>query len=339
MIRSSNGNEDISIEWKVFVYDENGERKALDPESISCTKDGPSLTITAKDGSQGNWFQAEAVVMAYGQEIARCEYSIEVRGESYYFTGMENMSVCLFIGQKNGPFFTRDTNGKIWMETYQESGEYPEGKRTKVEVTGIEEDCEEGNELLQITDNEEGIHILPLGKTGQTSMRFLLVDEEGNEVPSISCEAYVQEDYINIIDIEVKRESGEGTCLLPGETLKLQPVLARLFTDENGEIQQEPLEASDYHIVYTDYDENIIRVDEDGTVHTVGRGDSWVTVQVLDAEEQEITSNGLNITVKGKYYQLKTEKEELAGAGARREPEGAVHSLCIQYQQAGRKRN
>ena len=54
--------------------------------------------------------------MAYGQEIARCEYSIEVRGESYYFTGMENMSVCLFIGQKNGPFFTRDTNGKIWME-------------------------------------------------------------------------------------------------------------------------------------------------------------------------------------------------------------------------------
>ena len=304
-------NEDISIEWKVFVYDENGERKALDPESISCTKDGPSLTITAKDGSQGNWFQAEAVVMAYGQEIARCEYSIEVRGESYYFTGMENMSVCLFIGQKNGPFFTRDTNGKIWMETYQESGEYPEGKRTKVEVTGIEEDCEEGNELLQITDNEEGIHILPLGKTGQTSMRFLLVDEEGNEVPSISCEAYVQEDYINIIDIEVKRESGEGTCLLPGETLKLQPVLARLFTDENGEIQQEPLEASDYHIVYTDYDENIIRVDEDGTVHTVGRGDSWVTVQVLDAEEQELTSNGLNITVKGKYYQLKTEKENL----------------------------
>ena len=304
-------NEDISIEWKVFVYDENGERKDLDPESISCTKDGPSLTITAKDGSQGNWFQAEAVVMAYGQEIARCEYSIEVRGESYYFTGMENMSVCLFIGQKNGPFFTRDTNGKIWMETYQESGEYPEGKRTKVEVTGIEEDCEEGNELLQITDNEEGIHILPLGKTGQTSMRFLLVDEEGNEVPSISCEAYVQEDYINIIDIEVKRESGEGTCLLPGETLKLQPVLARLFTDENGEIQQEPLEASDYHIVYTDYDENIIRVDEDGTVHTVGRGDSWVTVQVLDAEEQEITSNGLNITVKGKYYQLKTEKENL----------------------------
>ena len=304
-------NEDISIEWKVFVYDENGERKDLDPESISCTKDGPSLTITAKDGSQGNWFQAEAVIMAYGQEIARCEYSIEVRGESYYFTGMENMSVCLFIGQKNGPFFTRDTNGKIWMETYQESGEYPEGKRTKVEVTGIEEDCEEGNELLQITDNEEGIHILPLGKTGQTSMRFLLVDEEGNEVPSISCEAYVQEDYINIIDIEVKRESGEGTCLLPGETLKLQPVLARLFTDENGEIQQEPLEASDYHIVYTDYDENIIRVDEDGTVHTVGRGDSWVTVQVLDAEEQEITSNGLNITVKGKYYQLKTEKENL----------------------------
>lgn len=157
-------NEDISIEWKVFVYDENGERKDLDPESISCTKDGPSLTITAKDGSQGNWFQAEAVIMAYGQEIARCEYSIEVRGESYYFTGMENMSVCLFIGQKNGPFFTRDTNGKIWMETYQESGEYPEGKRTKVEVTGIEEDCEEGNELLQITDNEEGIHILPLGK-------------------------------------------------------------------------------------------------------------------------------------------------------------------------------
>ena len=304
-------NEDISIEWKVFVYDENGERKDLDPESISCTKDSPSLTITAKDGSQGNWFQAEAVVMAYGQEIARCEYSIEVRGESYYFTGMENMSVCLFIGQKNGPFFTRDTNGKIWMETYQESGEYPEGKRTKVEVTGIEEDCEEGNELLQITDNEEGIHILPLGKTGQTSMRFLLVDEEGNEVPSISCEAYVQEDYINIIDIEVKRESGEGTCLLPGETLKLQPVLARLFTDENGEIQQEPLEVSDYHIVYTDYDENIIRVDEDGTVHTVGRGDSWVTVQVLDAEEQEITSNGLNITVKGKYYQLKTEKENL----------------------------
>ena len=142
-------------------------------------------------------------------------------------------------------------------------------------------------------------------------MRFLLVDEEGNEVPSISCEAYVQEDYINIIDIEVKRESGEGTCLLPGETLKLQPVLARLFTDENGEIQQEPLEASDYHIVYTDYDENIIRVDEDGTVHTVGRGDSWVTVQVLDAEEQELTSNGLNITVKGKYYQLKTEKENL----------------------------
>ena len=304
-------NEDISIEWKVFVYDENGERKDLDPESISCTKDGPSLTITAKDGSQGNWFQAEAVVMAYGQEIARCEYSIEVRGESYYFTGMENMSVCLFIGQKNGPFFTRDTNGRIWMETYQESGEYPEGKRTKVEVTGIEEDCEEGNELLQITDNEEGIHILPLGKTGQTSMRFLLVDEEGNEVPSISCEAYVQEDYINIIDIEVKRESGEGTCLLPGETLKLQPVLARLFTDENGEIQQEPLEASDYHIVYTDYDENIIRVDEDGTVHTIGRGDSWVTVQVLDAEEQELTSNGLNITVKGKYYQLKTEKENL----------------------------
>ena len=49
-------NEDISIEWKVFVYDENGERKDLDPESISCTKDGPSLTITAKDGSQRNWF-------------------------------------------------------------------------------------------------------------------------------------------------------------------------------------------------------------------------------------------------------------------------------------------
>ena len=304
-------NEDISIEWNVFVYDENDERKDLDPESISCTKDGPSLTITAKDGSQGNWFQAEAIVKAYDEEIALCEYGIEVRGESYYFTGMENMSVCLFIGQKNGPFFTRDTNGKIWMETYQESGEYPEGKRTKVEVTGIEEDCEEGNELLQITDNEEGIHILPLGKTGQTSMRFLLVDEEGNEVPSISCEAYVQEDYINIIDIEVKRESGEGTCLLPGETLKLQPVLARLFTDENGEIQQEPLEASDYHIVYTDYDENIIRVDEDGTVHTIGRGDSCVTVQVLDAEEQELTSNGLNITVKGKYYQLKTEKENL----------------------------
>ena len=56
---------------------------------------------------------------------------------------------------------------------------------------------------------------------------------------------------------------------------------------------------------------SIIRVDEDGTVHTVGRGDSWVTVQVLDAEEQELTSNGLNITVKGKYYQLKTEKENL----------------------------
>lgn len=45
-------NEDISIEWNVFVYDENDERKDLDPESISCTKDGPSLTITAKDGSR-----------------------------------------------------------------------------------------------------------------------------------------------------------------------------------------------------------------------------------------------------------------------------------------------
>ena len=31
----------------------------------------------------------------------------------------------------------------------------------------------------------------------------------------------------------------------------------------------------------------------------------------MDAEEQELTSNGLNITVKGKYYQLKTEKENL----------------------------
>ena len=303
--------EGISIDWDVFVYDENGNRQPPECKGWTVAEDGRSIEVTGREYCEGQWFQAEAIVKAYDEEIARCEYGIEVRGESYYFTGMENMSVCLFIGQKNGPFFTRDTNGKIWMETYQESGEYPEGKRTKVEVTGIEEDCEEGNELLQITDNEEGIHILPLGKTGQTSMRFLLVDEEGNEVPSISCEAYVQEDYINIIDIEVKRESGEGTCLLPGETLKLQPVLARLFTDENGEIQQEPLEASDYHIVYTDYDENIIRVDEDGTVHTVGRGDSWVTVQVLDAEEQELTSNGLNITVKGKYYQLKTEKENL----------------------------
>ena len=301
--------EGISIDWNVFVYDENGNRQPPECMGWTIAEDGRSIEVTGREYCEGQWFQAEAIVKAYDEEIARCEYSIEVRGESYYFTGMENMRAYMFIGQKNGPFFTRDTNGKIWMETYQESGEYPEGKRTKVEVTGIKEDCEEGNELLQITDNEEGIHILPLGKTGQTSMRFLLADEEGNEVPSISCEVYVQEDYINIIDIEVKRESGEGTCLLPGETLKLQPVLARLFTDENGEIQQEPLEASDYHIVYTNYDENIIQVDEDGTVHTVGRGNSWVTVQVLDAEGQEITSNDLDITVTGKYYQLRTGNE------------------------------
>ena len=301
--------EGISIDWDVFVYDENGNRQPPECMGWTVAEDGRFIEVTGREYCEGQWFQVEAIVKAYDEEITRCEYGIEVRGESYYFTGMENMRAYMFIGQKKGPFFTRDTNGRIWMETYQESGEYPEGKRTKVEVTGIEEDCEEGNELLRITDNEEGIHILPLGKTGQTFMRFLLADEEGNEVPSISCEVYVQEDYINIINIEVKRESGEGTCLLPGETLKLQPVLARLFTDENGEIQQGPLEASDYHIVYTNYDENIIQVDEDGTVHTVGRGNSWVTVQVLDAEGQEITSNGLDITVTGKYYQLRTGKE------------------------------
>ena len=50
---------------------------------------------------------------------------------------------------------------------------------------------------------------------------------------------------------------------------------------------------------------------------------------------QELTSNGLNITVKGKYYQLKTEKENLQVLAPGESLKG--RSLLMYTVSAGRK--
>lgn len=298
----------IDVKWDVYRYNENGER--ISAKDIVDVKESKTrLSLIGKEGCNDENFWVEAVVTVDGKHICGCTNELRVQEPVRYLSG-ENSYQQILNTPNSYVFYDKDDSGKIWMELYEENGEYPDGKRTRVEVADIEIS---DPSVLEKVDEKDRTELRPL-KNGDADVIFYLKDKDGNELDPVTITLEVV-DTINWIESEVELEGKSDTGdLLPGESLNIKMTVVSWNIDESGETRKTLTEGTDYTLEYCDYDDNLISVDKNGkvTASSERRGSTWLGIRVRDMNtKDEIGYEGVNISVTGRYYVIKAQEQDM----------------------------
>ena len=295
------------IEWNVYRYNDKGERISASDIVNSSEESGTKLNLTGIKGHNDEAFWVEAVVKVDGQEVGGCENQFWVQEPVRYLINEDSYQQILNTSNSYA-FYDKNDSGKIWMELYEKNGEYPNGKRTDVKVADIEV---LNTSVLEKVEKEDRTELRPL-KLGETEVVFSLEDKDGKKLDPVTITIAVVEN-INWIESESELEGRSGTGeLLPGESLKVKMTVVSRTIDEDGETIKTLTEGEDYRLEY-DYDDEMISVDEKGTVtaKTERRGDTWLGIRVIDCKTgEQIGYQGVNISVTGRYYVIEPKETE-----------------------------
>lgn len=164
------------------------------------------------------------------------------------------------------------------------------------------------------TVKEDGKNIILIAENyGTALLEYTVVLPSGRE-KIITCEKSVVKD---IYEFEMASSTGT-TRILPGAELKLETeVWHGFYNGTNGKGEWEKLKPEEYSIKFINYSENIISVDTDGTVKTVGENESVVgkfgEVDVectipIEGEEELIFTEYAEIYVSDNYVQVAVEE-------------------------------
>ena len=306
---SENSEEDskvYSLQWNVYGWDENGEQTEV--EYIETSEHGNSITLKGKEGidrHKGALFQVEAILLAYGEEVARIETEISVTGSQYRFVSEPfiDSDIYLLAGSKeSAQYFRKDSE----LELYQKSENCPGGQLDTVRLSKIElvksEDAEK--DIVHIEILEDGFKVAGGKNTGEVELKFSITDKDGNFLDPVYCIAHVSTEYTAIGDWFIDSPTHAGTNLLPGQKMTIKMDVYRGGIDENGTFYERRMAEDEYNVEFCDYDPDIIQI-EDGVVYAKKRGETWVGVQIEDATTGDVICyEGIQVCVKGKFYSM-----------------------------------
>lgn len=323
------------VEW--YLRNEEGNR--LDSEEVALKTDSEhplqaTVSYIGEEPDQRSLdgFILGAIVWEGEREVANPEEWIGIRDVDRDFMQIHQLL-----------YFTTDTMDEMkfgkdqtWA-FYREDSTAPNGEETEVIVTGVTECRDDEDKLLDIKTTEDGITIIPKDKKqpGDTEIELQLAYAEDNtDAGSWSVPVWIGAS-LNIFD-EILYESVSGdTDLLPGQTLKVIPVI-KTYSRKDGDFVTEPLyEGSDYVVDY-DYDPNMLEYDEETQLFTAKqRGETWITIRILnpeDREEEVAASHNLSVWINGSYSKAElTESGEkmLTAGGAKVELPYKVRQYSI----------
>lgn len=295
--------EMYKVEWSVYRM-EDGERIDDVSDIVSFEKTETQITLDAKSGHDGERFNVEAVVKIGEKIIASCINEIRIQEPIYYLDGIESYQQIL--NDKNYGFvFSKDESGKVWRELYEENGANPDGKITRVLVKNIVV----GNEdVIKKTDESDRIELHP-ENAGTTTLTFEIEDENGVPLRPVTVTMEVNDEITRVDYIKLEGKSDTGD-LLPGDSVKAEPVVMRSVVDTDGYTVTETLtKGEDYTIRYCDYDPYIVSVDENGVITGLNRGNTWVGFKISDLNGKVIAYGGRDIFVSGRYYVIEPDEE------------------------------
>ena len=295
--------EMYKVEWSVYRM-EDGERIDDVSDIVSFEKTKTQITLDAKSGHDGERFNVEAVVKIGEKIIASCINEIRIQEPIYYLDGIESYQ--RILNDKNYGFvFSKDESGKVWRELYEENGANPDGKITRVLVKNIVVGDED---VIKKTDESDRIELHP-ENAGTTTLTFEIEDENGVPLRPVTVTMEVNDEITRVDYIKLEGKSDTGD-LLPGDSVKAEPVVMRSVVDTDGYTVTETLtKGEDYTIRYCDYDPYIVDVDENGVITGLNRGNTWVGFRIFDLEGNEIAYDGRDIFVSGRYYVIEPDEE------------------------------
>ena len=296
------------LEWNVYGWNENGEQTKVEYIDIETSVDGNSITLKGKEGidqHKGALFQVEAILWAYGEEVARIGTEISVTGSQYRFVSEPfiDSDIYLLAGSKESArYFRKDSE----LELYQKSENCPDGQLDTVRLSKIEfvksEDAE--NDIVHIETLSDGFSVKGGQNPGEVELKFSITDENGNSLAPVYCIAHVRTEYTAIGDWFIDSPTHAGTNLLPGQQMTIKMDVYRGGIDENGTFYERKMAEDEYNVEFCDYDPDIIQI-KDGVVSAKKRGETWVGVQIMDATTNDIICyEGIQVCVKGKFYSM-----------------------------------
>ena len=298
-------NKMFDVEWNVYRYNEAGEQVDAS-DLVTIEKSGTKAVLKANPDYSGEYFQIEAVVTVDGKTIAQCGNEIRIQDPVRWLDETQDYMRIL-----KGAYFgyAKDDLGKIWMRLYEENGNYPEGKTTKVHVTDMTLSESGAFEKVE-RDDRIDIHAVNLGIDDLT---VSLEDEDGKELKPVTIRLEAVEAY-TWMENRLTGNSDTGE-ILPGESTKIETKVVRLSKDENGKTVQSTFTAGkDYKLEFYGYDTNLISVKEDGTVtaNSEERGYTWLGIKAVASDDpgKVLAEGGVNIQVKGRYYVIQPKDQE-----------------------------
>lgn len=297
-------NEMFDVEWNVYRYDEGKRLDASDLVTLDGSKD--KAVLKAKPGHNGEYFQVEAVVTADEKIIAQYDREIRIQDPVYWLD--ENQDYMRIL--KGGHFgYAKDDSGKIWMTLYEENGNCPDGKKTKVQVKDMTFSESDIFEKVEKADRID-IHAVNLGTVKLT---LSLADEDGKELNPVTITLEAVDAY-TWMENRLTGNSDTGE-ILPGESIKIETKVVRLSKDENGKTVQTTLTAGkDYKLEFYGYNTNLISIKEDSTItaNSENRGSTWIGIRAVSPDDPEkvITDSGMDISVSGRYYVIEPKNQE-----------------------------
>lgn len=295
--------EMYDVNWSVYRM-EDGERIENVSDIVNVGETRTRITLKAKSGHDGERFHVEAVVKIGEKIIASCINEIRIQEPIYYLDGIESYQQIL--NDKNYGFvFSKDESGKVWRELYEENGANPDGKITRVLVKNIVVDNED---VIKKTDESDRIELHP-ENAGTTTLTFEIEDENGVSLRPVTVTMEVNDEITRVDYIKLEGKSDTGD-LLPGDSVKAEPVVMRSVVDTDGYTVTETLtKGEDYTIRYCDYDPYIVSVDENGVITGLNRGNTWVGFEISDLNGNVIAYGGRYIFVSGRYYVIEPDEE------------------------------
>lgn len=308
-----------TIEWQVGMYQEDEFVALTDTTgAYEVSEDGSGITLQAEvlkaklvkqfglnlQENENVWFEIATKVYAGGEEVAGYGTGIEICAPEYHIDGEAEGDMVI---------------GTTWsypertLGCYVRNKDYPQGEYLELPITNITASnlpqCEDLSKVIEIeepsqdNDNQWVIRGLNYGGSKITySISHKVLGEREFTIE----ELWVSDD---IYRIDVFKNPDTDN-MLPGATLELATQVWHIYRNDDDKLfwayMDEP-----YEISYINYSEDMITVDENGTVTA---GDAYggayleVKLSVPHGEDDPYERyEGINLNIIDCYYYLETE--------------------------------
>lgn len=296
---------EFSIEWTVGFTDDDGDFGdrivGADTGAYAVNEDGLGLTlhgdVMAEIMEEHEWATMDfrAVIQAGSETVCQVDTWMQVRGA--YYELEDDAQEDTLVG--NG-FYYDDHVVNCWVENSQ----YPYGETLPLTIKELISDNEEV--IQAVYDEEIGRWKLEAITEGEANITYVTTSEALGDMSFERCKRVTDELYM----LDVYSETGTDQ-LLPGASLKLHTdVLQGIYDGETGD-QSWQLLTDGYTLTYSDYDTELIAVDEDGVVTALNQtGETGLTVKLeapMKNGDTYVKYAGFMIYVSDRYDQVTAE--------------------------------